>query len=158
MPETIQSEHQSLLGIGHINNDLSLCNDEISQNGAQDRRRQESFPRSLALSRVVLYFMAIHFLLAFCELVLVAPLIKLFERSLCISYYELHNPSIIIPGDEISEFRCKAPGVQTPLATIRGWKSMLDTIPGTEPSPYQGFLHTDWKFSISRRDTFRKVS
>lgn len=37
--------------------------------------------------RLVPYFMAIHFLLAFCEIILVAPLIRLFENSLCLQYF-----------------------------------------------------------------------
>jgi hypothetical protein len=131
MPEVVLPERQSLLGTEHATEDPSVCNDETTQNDVGDVRRHKSSTTSTP-SRVVLYFMAIHFLLAFCEIVLVAPLIRLFEWSLCVSYYELHDPSIIIPGKEIPEFRCKIPGVQTPLAKIRGWKSMFDTIPGTE--------------------------
>jgi hypothetical protein len=82
------------------------------------------------LSRFILYFMAIHFLLAYCELILIAPLIKLFERSLCITYYDVHDPGVIGPDGGIPESRCKIQEIQSPLATIRGWKSMLDTIPG----------------------------
>jgi hypothetical protein len=74
--------------------------------------------------------MTIHFLLAYCELILVAPLIKLFEQSLCTVYYDTHNPSALGPGG-IPESLCKIQEIQAPLATIRGWKSMLDTIPGS---------------------------
>lgn len=75
------------------------------------------------LTSLVLYFMTIHFLLAFCEIILVAPLIRLFENSLCLSHFEF-------PPGGVEEYLCKIPEVQRPLATIRGWKSMFDTIPG----------------------------
>ncbi|KAG4438808.1 hypothetical protein IFR05_005699 [Cadophora sp. M221] len=74
------------------------------------------------LSTLVLYFMVIHFLLAFAEIILVAPLIRLFEISLCVSHYGF-------PDGGVPEAMCKIPDIQRPLATIRGWKSMFDTIP-----------------------------
>jgi hypothetical protein len=67
--------------------------------------------------------MAIHFLLAFCEMILVAPLIKLFEESLCLSHFNF-------PSRGVEESLCKIPEVQAPLARMRGWKSMFDTLPG----------------------------
>ncbi|TVY56157.1 MFS transporter SAT21, partial [Lachnellula suecica] len=78
--------------------------------------------RSTPLSVLILHFMAIHFLLAFCEIILVAPLIKLFENSLCLSYYDF-------PANGVQEDLCKISDVQGPLATLRGWKSTFDTIP-----------------------------
>lgn len=75
------------------------------------------------LTRIILYFMAIHFLLAFCEMILVAPLIQLFENSLCLKYYGF-------PVDGVGEKLCKVPEIQGPLATIRGLKSSFDTLPG----------------------------
>jgi hypothetical protein len=78
---------------------------------------------STPLSILVLYLMTIHFLLAFCEIILVAPLIKLFENSLCLRYYDF--PANGVQGD-----LCQIPEIQGPLAKIRGWKSMCDTIPG----------------------------
>jgi hypothetical protein len=77
-----------------------------------------------SLSAHIFYFMSIHFLLAFCEMVLVAPLIKLFEQSLCLSHYGF-------PSAGVPERMCKIPEIQHPLATVRGWKSMFDTIPGS---------------------------
>jgi len=100
--------------------------------GIQVSRDQKTILNDAApLSRLVLYFMAIHFLLAYCELILVAPLIKLFEQSLCTVYYDAHDPSVIGPGGGLPESMCKIQEIQAPLATIRGWKSMLDTIPGS---------------------------
>ncbi len=79
--------------------------------------------RAKPLTTIVFYFMKIHFFLAFCEIILVAPLIKLFENSLCLSHFDF-------PVGGIDESLCKIPEIQKPLATIRGWKSMFDTIPG----------------------------
>ncbi|KAH6706205.1 hypothetical protein BKA61DRAFT_455952, partial [Leptodontidium sp. MPI-SDFR-AT-0119] len=73
--------------------------------------------------------MGIHFCLAFCEIVLAVPLIKLFEQSLCFSYYSVHDPSIIENGGSIPEALCKVVEIQQDLATIRGWKSLLDIVP-----------------------------
>lgn len=78
---------------------------------------------AIQLSSNVLWFMAIHFLLAFCEIILVAPLIKLFEASLCLSHYGF-------PSGGVEESLCKIPDIQRPLATVRGWKALFDTIPG----------------------------
>jgi hypothetical protein len=64
------------------------------------------------LDKLVFYFMIIHFLLAFCEIILVAPLIKLFEESLCLSHYNF-------PAGGVEEVLCKIPEIQRPLATIR---------------------------------------
>ncbi|TVY45356.1 Efflux pump [Lachnellula subtilissima] len=83
---------------------------------------QVSGPAATPLSVLILYFMAIHFLLAFCEIILVAPLIKLLENSLCLSYYNF-------PGNGVQDELCKIPDIQGPLATLRGWKSSFDTIP-----------------------------
>ncbi|PQE03719.1 Major facilitator superfamily domain general substrate transporter protein [Rutstroemia sp. NJR-2017a BBW] len=66
--------------------------------------------------------MTLHFLLAFSEIILVAPLIKLFEQSLCLNYYDF-------PAGGVQEQWCKVPQVQGPLATIRGWKGAGDTLP-----------------------------
>jgi hypothetical protein len=123
---------------GHLQRDTDQIHEhtpllipETSPNGVQTPPIQgAALQNSAPLSRLVLYFMAIHFLLAFCELILVAPFIKLFEQSLCISYYDAHDPSVIGPGDSIPEALCKIQGIQAPLATIRGWKSMFDTVPG----------------------------
>lgn len=78
----------------------------------------------------VLYFMALHFLIAFIEMVLVAPLLRLEEESICIRHYYVFDPSLIGSGGNIDEQLCKIGQVQGPLARIRGWKSLLDTIPG----------------------------
>jgi hypothetical protein len=74
-------------------------------------------------STIVLYFMTIHFLLAFSEIILIAPLMKLFENSLCLKHYKF-------PSAGVDESLCKIAKIQHPLATIRGIKAMFDTVPG----------------------------
>jgi hypothetical protein len=80
-----------------------------------------STPRRL--SGLIFYFMTIHFLLAFCEIILNAPLQRLFENSLCLKYYNF-------PESGVSEGNCKISEIQYNLAVLRGWKSMFDNIPG----------------------------
>lgn len=77
----------------------------------------------------IVYFMALHFLIAFTEMVLVAPVLRLEERALCIQYYNTNSPHLISPDGTISESLCKIIEVQEPLAKIRGWKSLLDCVP-----------------------------
>ena len=95
----------------------------------QDTRWTQSKDHGLP-TRTAFYYMALHFLLAFAELAPITPMVKLFERSLCISYYEIHDPSGLGLVDEIPEHLCKILEIQTSLASIRGWKSMLDTVSG----------------------------
>jgi hypothetical protein len=88
-----------------------------------DADGNDALVKANTLSTVVIYFMTIHFLLAFCEMVLVAPIIKLFEDSLCLTYYNF-------PNSGVEESQCKNLEIQRSLATIRGWKSLFDTLPG----------------------------
>ncbi|KAJ8060395.1 hypothetical protein OCU04_010725 [Sclerotinia nivalis] len=81
------------------------------------------------LTTLILYLMTLHFLIAFCELVLVAPLISLFESSLCQSYYNFPETASGVLQHDIRLELCRIPEVQGPLATIRGWKSFGDTVP-----------------------------
>ena len=94
-------------------------------NGSAGEDQESILKHAKPLTSIVLYFMTIHFLLAFCDMILVAPLIRLYENSLCLSYFEF-------PAGGVEESFCKIEEIQRPLATLRGWKSMFDTIPGTE--------------------------
>ncbi len=102
------------------------------------------------LSKFVLYFMAIHFLLAFSEVILVAPLIRLYENSLCLKYYNF-------PRSGVQEEMCKIPDIQKPLATIRGWKSMFDTIPGSSSDQRARHFILTRFLSTSGRHTYGEV-
>ncbi|KAF8861648.1 MFS general substrate transporter [Acephala macrosclerotiorum] len=113
------------MSISHDENEDAEQERLLSNENGDDNSLEEAQGASLKstppLTRVILYFMAIHFLLAFCEMILVAPLIKLFENSLCLKYYDF-------PVSGIEEALCKVPKIQGPLATIRGWKSSFDMI------------------------------
>jgi hypothetical protein len=100
-----------------------LLNGQPPSIGDVQDSQENILKRAKPLTTIVFYFMTIHFLLAFCEIILVAPLIRLFENSLCLSHFDF-------PPGGIDESLCKIPEIQRPLATIRGWKSMFDTIPG----------------------------
>lgn len=80
------------------------------------------------LSGLVLSFMAIHFLLAFCEIILVAPLIRLFENAICLSYFDF-------PEGGVDEPKCKMSHIQADVAEVRSGKSFFDTIPGVQSVP-----------------------
>lgn len=104
----------------------------LSAGEGNDQNRYPDYQKGRkrsSLNKLILYFMAIHFLLAFTEIILIAPLIKLFENSLCRSYYDF-------PSHGIPEDLCKVPDIQRPLATIRGWKSTFDTFPGKQEPLY----------------------
>jgi hypothetical protein len=94
-------------------------------NGSAGEDQESILKRAKPLTSIVLYFMTIHFLLAFCDMILVAPLMRLYENSLCLSYFDF-------PAGGVDESFCKTEEIQRSLATLRGWKSTFDTIPGTE--------------------------
>ena len=98
----------------------------LANNALQDRATRISKGSLITpcrLSGLIFYFMTIHFLLAFCEIILNVPLQRLFENSLCLKYYNF-------PDGGVPEGSCKVSEIQYNLAILRGWKSMLDNIPG----------------------------
>lgn len=120
------SDHDLHEDEGEVNEDgpsVGLLNDG-SNPPARVRITRSVFARASV-------FMAFHFSIAFCEMVLVAPLLALFERSICASYYAQHDPSLVGPGGWVGESHCKLAAIQKDLATVRGWKSFFDTLPGT---------------------------
>ncbi|ORY56601.1 major facilitator superfamily domain-containing protein [Pseudomassariella vexata] len=68
----------------------------------------------------------VDFLTQMYDQVRIVPEIALFERSICLSYYSAHDPSVIGPGQLVPEFLCKIPPVQQKLAHLRGWKAFYD--------------------------------
>src|SRR5271168_970738 len=81
-----------------------LANDAV-QDGPRSNSSQGVLSSSRRLSRLILYFMMIHFLLAFCDIILTAPLQRLFENSLCLKYYNF-------PKSGVPEGTCKVSEVQ----------------------------------------------
>lgn len=109
--------------------EVPLLGNDRDRRGDYDNRDSGALKTTISISTTVFYFMAIHFLLAFCEMILVAPLIKLFEESLCLTYYNF-------PSGGVEESQCKIFEIQHSLATTRGWKSLFDTLPGRFITPY----------------------
>jgi hypothetical protein len=125
---TLFSTHDSSLKNNNGKISKEMASSAVVEESSEERPllpsepHQPSDPSTPSLNNLILYFMTIHFLLAFCQIILVAPLIRLFENSLCLTYYNF-------PIGGVQESLCKIPEIQKPLATIRGWKSTLDTIP-----------------------------
>jgi hypothetical protein len=125
MAASSTASSSTLADDGRNTTETPLLDNRPRSNGEARNDQESILKRAKPLTNLVLYFMAIHFLLAFCEIILVAPLIKLFENSLCLSHFGF-------PDGGVEESLCKIPEIQRPLATIRGWKSMFDTVPGTQ--------------------------
>ena len=71
-----------------------------------------------------------------------APLVRLLEDVICRSYYESSEPSgldfdLSLP---IPEGKCKLPWIQSELAMLRGWDSIVSCIPGLLLSVPYGVL------------------
>jgi hypothetical protein len=119
----IGAAHHALDDEDTAQDETPLLLDEDRSIGGEDVNAKTIADEPQLLSTLVFYFMAIHFLLAFTEIIVIAPLMRLFEDSLCLDYYHF-------PTGGVEESLCKIPEIQQPLATIRGWQSMLGTIPG----------------------------
>lgn len=106
--------------------------------GQQDSTTRDHLPRPPShrygngIFARAMPFMAIHFSLAFFEIIINAPQLYLFEQSLCSSYYRIHDPNLIGHNGWIEESYCKLAEIQHQLATVRGWKSFFDTLPGAK--------------------------
>jgi hypothetical protein len=100
-----------------------LLGNEALQEGSHLNSSPSATSSSRHLSSLIFYFMTIHFLLAFCDIILNAPLQRLFENSLCLKYYNF-------PESGVPEGTCKVSEIQYDVAILRGWKSMFDNIPG----------------------------
>ncbi|TAQ85799.1 hypothetical protein B7494_g5856 [Chlorociboria aeruginascens] len=86
-------------------------------------------PPPFKLTRIAVYCMLLLFLVEMYDFITIAPLVALFERSICRSYYVLHSPEVIRPDGSIEESLCKINPIQAELAVLRGWKLAFDTLP-----------------------------
>lgn len=59
----------------------------------------------------------------------VVPRLRLYEATICRSYYQIHDPSAIDAGNNVPEELCKIPEVQASLAQLTGWNSFFFYIP-----------------------------
>ena len=120
--------------IGH-----DLDNDTTTGHGVESPLlgQPENYPTSntstilgFHISHVFLSCLLLYFLVEMYDMITIAPLVALFEQSICRSYYEIHDPSSIRPGGSVAEHLCKIDSIQEELAIVRGWKLAFDTIPG----------------------------
>jgi hypothetical protein len=59
----------------------------------------------------------------------VVPRLRLYEATICRSYYQIHDPSVIDVGNNVPEELCKIPQIQASLARLTGWNSFFFYIP-----------------------------
>lgn len=73
--------------------------------------------------------LALSLLIFFVTSLLEVPQIRLMERAVCKSYYELTSDDMIWPHD-VDEALCKVTPIQSELALLTGWKLSFDSFPG----------------------------
>ena len=59
-----------------------------------------------------------------------APTTRLLELGICREHYRLADPSVIEPGGNVPELLCKIGEVQSQLAEVNGYITMLAFLPG----------------------------
>ncbi|KAK0386787.1 hypothetical protein NLU13_6623 [Sarocladium strictum] len=78
-------------------------------------------------------------LLALGDDMLDSPMARITEAVICYRHYEMTDPSKLRMGRDdigpgaiggVEELHCKVNAVQAKLASLRGWQSLLDSIPG----------------------------
>jgi hypothetical protein len=83
------------------------------------------------MHRAILLSIFFVFLVALEDNVIVAAKIRVLELSLCRDYYLLNDPKLVDPGGYVREEDCKINSIQTQLAALRAWMSILENIPST---------------------------
>ena len=58
-----------------------------------------------------------------------APKTRVYEASICLQYYQKHDPSKIGRNGAVPEALCKEDAIQQQMAMIFGWQDMFDAIP-----------------------------
>ncbi|EPE34909.1 MFS general substrate transporter [Glarea lozoyensis ATCC 20868] len=104
-----------------------LSNHDVSSpdhHEISEAQTSELNAKSPSLTKTIALFMTLHFLLAFTELLLVAPLLKLYEESVCERFYDGRDGGFVGRYED----GCQVTEVQRDVARIRGWKSMWDGI------------------------------
>jgi hypothetical protein len=72
----------------------------------------------------------------------IAPLTRLLESAICQDYYKTHE-TYKHNLAEVPEYMCKINPIQSELAMLKGWSSLLDCLPGeiSQNVPVQGVLY-----------------
>lgn len=90
---------------------------------------------TLRLSKLAVYCLLLEFLGELANTILIVPLISLFERAMCETYYREHTPAMLLQVNAIDEKLCKITPIQMELAKLRGWKSFFETLSGKGRTP-----------------------
>ena len=80
--------------------------------------------------RVRLACILLNFLIEMFDQIIIVPQIALFERSICYTYYVVHDPRVIDREHLVDERLCKIEPIQQQLAVLRSWKAFFDALPG----------------------------
>ena len=89
--------------------------------------------RSLAKDlyvRTIFIILALIITVEFATILQTPPSVRLFEIIYCREYYQLHNPGLIDEHGVVKEELCKVDAVQHKLASLRGWYSFFQYLPG----------------------------
>ena len=95
--------------------------------------------RHRLISPVVLAFV-LYNLLSFATLLLEAPLVRLFEKSICNRYYREHPRNPNVAFQDVDESLCKGAPIQNLLATVVEWELSFSAVPGLLNAIYWGYL------------------
>lgn len=102
--------------------------DQSSDLSARDYHRPTS--RRFQLSYAQICCMLLNFLCEMFDIITIVPIIMMLEESVCRSYYLEHDPGAIADDGSIATHLCKIAPIQSSLASIRGWKALLEILPG----------------------------
>ena len=81
--------------------------------------------------RTIIIILALIVIVEFATILQTPPAVRLFEIIYCREYYQLHNPGLIDEHGVVKEELCKVDAVQHNLASLRGWYSFFQYLPGT---------------------------
>jgi len=79
--------------------------------------------------RVAVICMAYSILMTASYNIMNLPINRIFEISICRTYYQTHGPEHITGDGYVDEYRCKIQPVQSKLVSLVGWDNFLFEIP-----------------------------
>ena len=98
--------------------------------------------------RVILIIIALVTTVDIAYLLRIAPSTRLFEVIYCREYYQLHNPGLIDGNGMIEEELCKVDAIQNKLASLKGWLSFFQFMPGMSINAGVNWVENDQESSI----------
>ncbi|KAI9690975.1 MAG: hypothetical protein M1822_008595 [Bathelium mastoideum] len=115
---------------GSENSDIREQRDEQSEplSSAEGTNGNSLTPRT-HYARVILLIAAVVVALEGGELLIVNPLIRMFEAILCRKHYDNNDPSVIGRDGWVPEQLCKIEPVESGVALLLGWQTFFDYLP-----------------------------